>query len=348
MTSKNRRWEYSDENHVKGYRSAARRVTWLALGMFLSMYIIYIIALFVVIAVKMADTITPELFFGADPYTLQELINNVITQIMSDEILMNSLTIIVSLMSVAVPLLMYRVMRKHKLNLLKLFKPAMPKKAPLAVVLALGIGYLSTYVALLLFTLLSGIGINVLTPELPFPSTTAGAVLYFIGVAIVAPIVEEVMFRGVMLNELKPYGSTAAIVITSLLFGFIHGTPYAFFYATAIGLIFAYITIKTGSIFYSVITHMVFNSVSFVLQYLGTVTPQFEASLINSGFEVGVFLVSALFLIWLVRSNYDLSLPSTRFSTISKHDFRAGLRRPVVIVFFALTLLTSLTQFSVR
>jgi membrane protease YdiL (CAAX protease family) len=200
---------------------------------------------------------------------------------------------------------------------------------------------------MLLFSILSGIGINVITPELPFPSSTIGVILYFIAIAIVAPLTEEILFRGVMLNELKPYGNMSAIVITSLLFGFIHGTPYAFFYATAIGLVLAYITIKTGSILYAVITHMLFNSASFVLQYIGSVTPEFEASIINSGFEIAVFAVSAFALFWLLRSNYDLSLPSTRFSTISKHDYRSGMRRPVVIVFFALTLLISLTQFSV-
>ena len=67
---------------------------------------------------------------------------------------------------------------------------------------------------------------------------------------ILSPIIEEMMFRGVMLNKLRRYGDKVTIITTAVLFGLFHGNFSQFFYAVALGMIFAYITLKTGTIKY--------------------------------------------------------------------------------------------------
>ena len=48
-----------------------------------------------------------------------------------------------------------------------------------------------------------------------------------LSVCIIAPIIEEVIFRGIILNGmLKRYNSSTAIIISSLLFAFAHGNYY--------------------------------------------------------------------------------------------------------------------------
>ena len=76
---------------------------------------------------------------------------------------------------------------------------------------------------------------------------------------ILSPIIEELMFRGIMLNKLRCYGDKIAIITTALLFGLFHGNFHQFFYATALGLVFAYVALKTGTIKYSIILHITIN-----------------------------------------------------------------------------------------
>lgn len=82
---------------------------------------------------------------------------------------------------------------------------------------------------------------------------------------ILSPIIEELMFRGVMLNKLRCYGDKIAIITTAVLFGLFHGNFHQFFYTAAIGAVFAYITLKTGTIKYSIILHITINILGGVL-----------------------------------------------------------------------------------
>ena len=86
-------------------------------------------------------------------------------------------------------------------------------------------------------------------------------ILTLIFVGILSPIIEEMMFRGIMLNKLRRYGDKVAIVTTALLFGLFHANFSQFFYATVLGLIFAYVTLKTGTIKYSIILHIFVNMI---------------------------------------------------------------------------------------
>lgn len=79
-------------------------------------------------------------------------------------------------------------------------------------------------------------------------------------VGIIAPVIEEYIFRGLILNRLRPLGDKAAIVFSAVMFGLMHGNLSQFLYATAIGIVFGYLAVKTGRIFYSSILHIAVNS----------------------------------------------------------------------------------------
>ena len=78
-------------------------------------------------------------------------------------------------------------------------------------------------------------------------------------VVILGPIVEEFIFRKLMIDRLSRYGRWLAIVFSALAFGLFHGNLNQFFYAAALGLVFGYIYTKTGRLRYSIILHMVVN-----------------------------------------------------------------------------------------
>ncbi len=84
-------------------------------------------------------------------------------------------------------------------------------------------------------------------------------VLVMIYAIIIAPIVEELIFRKILLDKLRRFGDLPAILMTGFAFGIFHFNLSQFFYATVLGIIFAYITIRTNRIVYPIVLHMMVN-----------------------------------------------------------------------------------------
>ena len=89
--------------------------------------------------------------------------------------------------------------------------------------------------------------------------------LMFLMVCILAPIVEEFMFRRAMIGTLGKYGNVFAIIISSVAFGLFHGNLYQFFYAFMVGLILGYVYVKSGRWWLSVLLHSIMNFLGGVL-----------------------------------------------------------------------------------
>ncbi len=97
---------------------------------------------------------------------------------------------------------------------------------------------------------------------------TQSAILAIIGNVFAAPIIEEVIFRGLLFDRLKkamPVGF--AMVLSSATFGLMHGQIIWVCYATVVGLFLAYIYHKTGSILPTIAAHMFLNGTSTLVNY---------------------------------------------------------------------------------
>lgn len=135
-------------------------------------------------------------------------------------------------------------------------------------------------------------GADVVNPlEDVISNSSIWATIIFAG--ILSPIIEEVLFRGVMLNKLRTYGDKIAIITTALLFGLFHQNFSQFFYAVGLGIVFAYVTLKTGTIKYSIGLHIMINMMGSVIgtSALSNIT----ATMIFGG-VVWVFVISGLVL----------------------------------------------------
>lgn len=80
--------------------------------------------------------------------------------------------------------------------------------------------------------------------------------------AVVAPIVEELIFRKLLLSKLRRFGDIPAILFSGLAFGLFHFNLSQLFYAAMLGFVFAYVTIRTNRIRYAIILHMLVNGIS--------------------------------------------------------------------------------------
>ena len=99
------------------------------------------------------------------------------------------------------------------------------------------------------------------TSENPVDSLTDGVPVWLMiaTTVIIAPIVEEFIFRKLILNRLSVYGNVFAIIMSAALFGIFHGNLYQMFYAFTVGLILGYVTVKGGSWLYGVGLHLFMN-----------------------------------------------------------------------------------------
>lgn len=83
--------------------------------------------------------------------------------------------------------------------------------------------------------------------------------LIFILMVIIAPIVEELICRKLIIDRLSIYGDHVAIFFSAVAFGLLHGNLYQFFYAVLLGALLGYVYTKTRNIRYTIYMHMIIN-----------------------------------------------------------------------------------------
>jgi uncharacterized protein len=125
-----------------------------------------------------------------------------------------------------------------------------------------------------------------------------------VAITLMVGFVEEVVFRGLMLQALKAHGFWKAVIITSLLFGLTHalnvlaGKSVAedvaqIFYAMAIGFAYAVLVLKKGILWPLVLAHFSIDFVNFI-QKPGSAYPPAWVLAITVGITV-VFVAYGLF-----------------------------------------------------
>lgn len=142
------------------------------------------------------------------------------------------------------------------------FRPV--HRTTLAKVFLAGIGFY-------IFESLASYGLSIDTPQFMLDvksqtHSTFDMLMLVLGICIVAPITEEVIFRGLAYARLvqSRVGVTGAVIITSLIFTAIH-TQYDFIVLIILSLfslLLAYVRYKTGNLVYCIVLHMQLNILS--------------------------------------------------------------------------------------
>lgn len=90
-------------------------------------------------------------------------------------------------------------------------------------------------------------------------------VINVIALVILAPLVEEWLFRKQLISRLRRFGEKPAILMSALMFALFHMNFYQFFYAFALGLMFGYVYTRTSMLRYSTLMHMIINTIGGVI-----------------------------------------------------------------------------------
>lgn len=133
-------------------------------------------------------------------------------------------------------------------------------------------------------------------------------VLFFINICILAPIYEEMLFRGILLRRFTlRWSPQKSIIISSIIFGIIHLNPINVVFAFALGCVLGYAYLKTKNIMIPMLLHS-FNNFLAYIQFVYTNQtaeidlPTTEAAqqelLINVAF---FFILTAVIIFLLVK-----------------------------------------------
>lgn len=184
-----------------------------------------------------------------------------------------------------------------------LLKPKFgPLNAILCIIIAPIMLFGSMYLINYLMSLLQGIGYNPDT-SLPLPLSNAGwLILNILILAVLPAICEELLYRGVIFNGLRKFGSVGAVLISALFFALAHGSAMQFFYQLILGVVLAVIVLKTGSIFASSLVHFLNNAIVVIYNYIVLNTGG-EAEVVFEPWLIAVSFVAAVvggLLIWFI------------------------------------------------
>ncbi|NEG55897.1 CPBP family intramembrane metalloprotease [Bifidobacterium sp. SMA15] len=103
-------------------------------------------------------------------------------------------------------------------------------------------------------------GVSLVSPSSDSINESAITVSMWLYIGLVGPICEEVVFRGVLMKELKPLGRNFAIFTSALAFGLFHDDVVQGVFAFLLGLVLGFIAMEY-SLFWSIALHIFNNAI---------------------------------------------------------------------------------------
>ena len=162
------------------------------------------------------------------------------------------------------------------------FKKTSFKSIYVSIIIGIFVFILVCYFSSIWSSLLSLLGFKFSTSQSDY--SVLSFFLSLIFVCMLPAICEETTHRGLLLNGMKKHGAIRAIVLTGLLFGFMHFNVVQFGYAFLVGMLLCLVTLLSHSIIPAMIIHFVNNFLSLFTSFSQN-SSWLKSDLINSIFE---------------------------------------------------------------
>lgn len=164
----------------------------------------------------------------------------------------------------------------------------------------IAVGMISSTIYVIYSSIIEWQGLTIPSPDFTIPTETKYLVLFVLYTCVIAPIFEEIIFRGFILKSMLKYGNLTATIVSSIMFSMFHFNLVQFINPVLMGIIFCFITIKSNSIKSSIIAHMFNNSLIMFTSVMGMFnSPVIEAVYtfiyLLFGFSAFVMFVKAYF-----------------------------------------------------
>ena len=216
------------------------------------------------------------------------------------------MTLGIYIISLAVPFGIYMLCIKMPLGVALPFRKPKADLAAGSLFVGLGVGVVASYASAYLQAGLEVFGIGITMPEYDVPQSLPALILYILTMTVAPAFIEEMVFRGVVMQSLRRFGDTFALVASALIFGIFHlnliQMPYAFIYGLCIG----YFVMRTGSLWVGVLMHFVNNCVATVFTLIEPAVSENTYTMLNLFYNLASVLLGIIAVCLLLAKYRDM------------------------------------------
>ena len=200
-------------------------------------------------------------------------------------------------------------------------------------ILMQGLQLLGNYILLPMALIAENMGYNF---EEAVDMASSSSVLFsaFIYSVIIAPVAEEILCRGIVMQYLEKYGKSFAVLITAMLFGLLHQNIVQFPITMMIGILFGYLA-QRYSLTAAIILH-VLNNLS--VEITGWLGEKFDIIWMLDTIFLFFCAFASMFIVWKKRKTISAFLKQKNEMPVFRWFFTTPLMMVVIIYFLVFTI----------
>lgn len=226
--------------------------------------------------------------------------------ITGSEVLEWSFSVFAYFVSFAVPFTLYVLFTKMPLEVALPFKKSKLDLSVGGVLVGMGSTIIASYAYTVLSTNLEIVGIGISMPEYTSPETVPGMIVYVFSMAVAPAFIEEMAFRGIVMQSLRRFGDVFALVASSLIFGIFHLNLVQMPYAFIAGLCIGYFVMRTGSLWVGVAIHFFNNIVAVVYEFAEKYVAEETYLFANILYNAVIVILAVIALLLILRKYRDM------------------------------------------
>jgi membrane protease YdiL (CAAX protease family) len=189
-----------------------------------------------------------------------------------------------------------------------------------------------------------------LTPTMPeiVPPSADPAVLFIrvLSIAVIPAIFEELVFRGAILQCLRRFGESFALLVSALLFAMAHRNLVQGPNAFVLGLVMGFFVLRAGSLMPAMIFHFINNSAAALLGVLFEGMPAERAAAVNYGYLILCLAmgIAGIGVMWFYPGSLSPRLYRGGLSAVKRGAL--FFFAPAVILFAVMTVIATMSWFA--
>lgn len=152
------------------------------------------------------------------------------------------------------------------------------------VTLCLGLQTAAAFLTQIITMILDSFGLKGRTIDLSATTSFGANVFMFFYACLLGPVLEELLYRGILLQSMRKYNERFAIFLSAVIFGLMHENYQQFILGFLLGIPLAVVAVKYNSLIPSIITHIIVNTTAsvsnVVMQYF---TPELYETVLADG-----------------------------------------------------------------
>lgn len=238
-------------------------------------------------------------------------------------VLMELVDLISSNLALLLPFLLLLFICRAPFSKILPFRPFRASIALPSLFIALAASVIGYVASMMVSTVLSLFGVTPIMADFSFPEDPAAAFLFILNITVIAPITEEIVFRGIIMNLLRRFGDSFALLLSSLLFAAVHMNLLQMPNAFIMGLVIGYFTLCTGSLWTGICIHILNNNLVLLLNGILTAAPEDQQLLIMLVVYILYLLAGILSMLVLLKNHPNMFF-FHRSSTLSTERKKYG------------------------